>query len=112
MVHLATRDAAVDHPPRRLTVGAPRAATHAAWMLYRALHGLPYSRSMLLREIVRHRGRDWLRSPLSADGLTYAWGTVVEVSVVLKRWSTWQRATPRAADLWSPAHAASRRGTN
>jgi GT2 family glycosyltransferase len=102
------RDAVVDHPPRRLTVGAPRAATHAAWMLYRALHGLPYSRSMLLRELVRHRGRDWARSPLSADGLAYAWGSLVEIVVVLNRWSTWQRATPRIPDLWSPAHAVAR----
>jgi GT2 family glycosyltransferase len=113
------RDAVVDHPPRRLTVGASRAATHAAWMLYRTLHGLPYSRSMLLRELVRHRGRDWMRNPLSADGLVYAWGSIVEIVVVLNRWSTWQRATPRTPDLWSPAHAvahavahtAERRGT-
>lgn len=103
-----SRDAVVDHPPRRLTVGKSRAATHAAWMLYRALHGLPYSRSMLLRELVRHRSRDWLRSPLSADGLAYAFGSVVEIAVVLNRWSTWQRATPREPDLWSPAHATTR----
>jgi GT2 family glycosyltransferase len=106
------RDAVVDHPPRRLTVGAPRAAMHAAWMRYRELHGLPYSRSLLLRELVRHRGRDWLRSPLSVDGLTYAWGSIVEIIVVLNQWSTWQRAMPDTPDLWSPAHAAALHGTN
>ena len=101
-------NAVVDHPPRRLTVGGPRAATHAAWMLYRALHGLPYSRSMLLREIVRHRTRDWLRSPLSADGLAFVRGSIAEIGAVLRRWPDWQRATPTAPDRWSPAHASAR----
>ena len=99
------RDAVVDHPPRRVDQRR-RAAAHASWVAYQAIHRPPPRRGPLLRETVRHRLRDAARAPLSLDGLRLLGFLPRELWHITRHWDAWVAAAPPAGDAWSPAHAA------
>ena len=89
-------DAVVDHPPRRLAFGARLAEMHYGELLFARLHGLPITRTMLLRRLTRARFRAmWLHPGVDIVPALASW--VTECVHVWRRWSAWEQASIAAA---------------
>jgi GT2 family glycosyltransferase len=85
-------DAAVDHPPRRVPSGRRWALTHESFAYYmRIKQGKKEWMGPLLKNILIHRLRQILAYRLSRDSIVALGSLLMEMFVVLKNLSAWDR---------------------
>jgi len=86
-----SRNAVVDHPPRRLAGGRTLGATHYGEVIFSRIHGTPLSFRAMVRRIAGTRWRAIRRHPRSGDTLRALASLVLEVVHVARHWREWRQ---------------------